>query len=108
MFSLGADTKLVLSKDSKDVFLELNQPHSFVHGLLNGGGQPVPDLAVDSAALNDIVGDSGAAIVTWRVPGQEAGIVCDLRDVKSSRRTGLICVRKLHLKFNQPECQNKH
>lgn len=108
VFGLDADTKLVLSEDSKDVFLELNQPHSFVGGLFNGGGEAVPDLAVCSAALNDIVGDSGAAIITWRVPGQEAGLVCDIRDVKSSRRTRLICLRKSHLKFNQPECQNKH
>lgn len=54
----------------------------------------MPDLAVGSAALNNIVGDSGAAIITWRVPGQEAGLVSDLRDVKGSWRTGLICVRK--------------
>lgn len=58
----------------------------------------MPDLAVGSAALNNVVGDSGAAVITWRVPGQEAGLVSDLRDVKGGRRTGLICVRKLNLK----------
>lgn len=100
MFSRWANTKLVLSEDSEDVLLELDQIHSFVRGLFNGGGQPMPDLAVGGSALNDVVGDSGAAIVTWRVPGQEAGLVGDLRDVKGSRRTGLICVRKVYLKFN--------
>lgn len=55
----------------------------------------MPDLAVGSTTLNDVVGDSGAAVVTWRVPGQEAGLVGDLRDVEGSRRTGLICVRKV-------------
>lgn len=67
----------------------------------------MPDLAVGSASLYDVVGDSGAAVVTWRVPGQEAGLVGDLRDVEGSRRTGLICVRKLHLKFNYPESQSR-
>lgn len=100
MFSRWANTKLVLSKDSKDVFLKFDQAYSFVCGLFNGGGQPVPDLALCSTALNDVVGYSGTAIVTWRVPGQEAGLVGDLRDVKGSWRTRLICVRKADLKFN--------
>lgn len=97
MISRWADTKLVLSKGSEDVLLELDQAHSFVRGLFNGGGQPVPDLTVGSPALNDVVGDFGAAIVTRRVPGQEAGLIGDLRDVEGSRRAGLICVRKEYL-----------
>lgn len=97
MLSWWANTKLVLSEDSEDVFLELDQAHRFVCGLFNGGGQPVPDLAVDSSAFHDVVGDSRAAVVTWRVPGQEGGLVGDLRDVKGSRRARLICVRKEHL-----------
>lgn len=100
MFSWGPHTKLVLSKGSEDVLLELDQTHSFVCGLFNGGGQPVPDLTVGGPALHNVIGDSGAAVVTRRVPGQEAGFVGDLRDVEGSRRTGLICVRKVYLKFN--------
>lgn len=92
MFRWWANTKLVLSKDSEDVLLELDQTHSFVCGLFDGGGQAVPDLTVGGTALNNVVGDSGATIVTRRVPGQEAGLVGDLRDVEGSRWTRLICV----------------
>lgn len=58
MISRWANTKLVLSKDSEDVLLELDQIHGFVRGLFNGGGQSVPDLALGGSALNDVVGDS--------------------------------------------------
>lgn len=54
----------------------------------------MPDLAVGSTPLNNIIGYSGATIITWRVPGQETGIVGDLRDVKGSGGTWLICVGK--------------
>lgn len=51
----------------------------------------MPDLTVSSTALNNIIGYSGASIITWRVPGQEAGIIGDLRNVKGSGRARLIC-----------------
>jgi len=89
------NTKLVLSEDSEDVLLEFNQAHSFVGGQFNGGGQPVPDRAVGGPALHDVVGHSGAAVVTRGVPGQEAGLVGDLRDVKGSRGAGFICARNV-------------
>lgn len=54
----------------------------------------MPDLAVGSSPLDDVVGDSGAAVVAGRVPGQEAGLVGDLRNVKGSRRTRLICLEE--------------
>lgn len=92
MLSRCAHAKLVLSKDPEDVLLEFDQSHGPVGGLFDGGGQAVPDLAVGSAALNDVVGDSGAAVITGRVPGQEAGVVGDLRDVKGRGGTGLVCV----------------
>lgn len=95
MLSWRTNTKLVLSEDSKDVLLELDQVHGFVGGQFDGGGQPVPDLAVGGSALHDVVGDSRAAVVTRRVPGQEARLVGDLRDVESSRRAGFICATKL-------------
>lgn len=101
MLSWGTNPKLVLSKDPEDVLLEFDQSHSSVGGLFDSGGQPVPDLAVSSTALYDIVGYSGATIITWRVPGQEAGIVGDLGDIKGSRRTRLICVE-------QYMCQNEN
>lgn len=97
VLSWWANTKLVLSEDSEDIFLELDKAHRFVCGLFNGGGQPVPDLAVGSSALHNVVGDSRAAVITWRVPGQEGGLVGDLRDVKGSWRARLICVGKEHL-----------
>lgn len=90
VLSRWTDTKLVLSKCSEDVVLELDQAHSFVCGLFDGGGQSVPDFAVGGTALHNVVGHFGAAIVTWRIPGQEAGLVGDLRNVKGSRRTRLI------------------
>lgn len=52
----------------------------------------MPDLTVGSSAFNNVVGDSGAAVVTRRVPGQEAGLVGDLRNVEGSGGSGLICV----------------
>lgn len=94
MLSWCANTKLVLSKDPEYVFLEFDQSHSSVGGLFDGGGQPVPDLAVSSTALHNIIGYSGAPIITWGVPGQEAGIIGDLGDVKGSGRTRLVCVEK--------------
>lgn len=100
MLSWCANTKLVLSKDPEDVFLEFDQSHSSVSGLFDSGGQPVPDLAVSSAALYNIIGYSGAAIISWRVPGQETGFIGDLRDVKGSGRTRLICEEKYILISN--------
>lgn len=94
MLSWCANTKLVLSKDPEYVFLEFDQSHSSVSGLFDSGGQPVPDLTVSSTALHNVIGYSGATIITRRVPGQETGIIGDLRDVKGSRRTRLICVEK--------------
>lgn len=87
----SSHTKLVLSKDSEDVLLKLDEARGFVGGLFDGGGQAVPDLAVHSSALHDVVGDSRAAIIAWRIPGEEARLVCDLGYIKGGRRTGLIC-----------------
>ena len=103
MFSRWTNTKLVLCEDSEDVLLELDQTHGFVGGLFDGGGQTVPDLAVGSSALDNVVGDSGAAVIPRRVPGQEAGLIGDLRDVEGSWRTRLICVWEEYFKFNYPE-----
>lgn len=91
MFSWWTNTKLVLSERSEDVLLELDQADCLVRGLFDGGGQPVPDLAVDSSAFHDVVGNSGTAVVAWRVPGQEAGFIGDLRNVEGSRRTRFVC-----------------
>lgn len=88
---MRAHTELVLSKDSEDVLLELDEAHGLVGGLFDGGGQAVPDLAVDSSALYNVVGDSRATIIPWRIPGKEAGLICDLRDVEGGWRTGFIC-----------------
>lgn len=54
----------------------------------------MPDLTVGSSALNNVVGDFGAAVITWRVPGEEAGLVGDLRNVEGSGGAGFICVWK--------------
>ena len=50
----------------------------------------MPDFAFCSATLDYVVGDLGASIVSGGVPGQEAGLVGDFRDVEGSRRTRLI------------------
>lgn len=55
----------------------------------------MPDLAVGSTALNNVVSDFGATIISWWVPGQKAGLIGDFRDVEGSWRTRLICVRKI-------------
>lgn len=94
VLSWCANTKLVLSKDPEYIFLEFDQSLGPVSGVLDSGRQPVPDLAVSSTPLNNIIGYSGATIITWRVPGQETGIVGDLRNVKGSGRTWLIWVGK--------------
>lgn len=91
MFSSWTNTKLVFSKYSEDIVLELDQTGSFVCGLLHSGGQSVPDLTISSSPFNNIVGNFGATIITWRVPSQKAGLIGDFRNVKSSRGTRLIC-----------------
>lgn len=73
-----ADAKLVLGKDSEDVLLELDQADGLVACLLDGGGEAVPDLAVSCSPLHQVVGHPGAAVITWRVPGQQARLVGDL------------------------------
>lgn len=60
----------------------------------------MPDLAVSSAALNNIICDSGASVISWWVPGQEARLVGDLRDVEGCRRTRLVYVWKILIKLN--------
>lgn len=73
-----ADAKLVLGEDSEDVLLELDQANGLVARLLDGGGEAVPDLAVGCSPLHQVVGHSGAAVIAWRVPGQQARLVGDL------------------------------
>lgn len=97
MLSWCANTKLVLSEDPEYVFLEFDQSHGPVSGLFDSGGQPVPDLTVSRAALDDVIGYSGATIITWRVPGQETGIVGDLGDVKGRGRTRFVCAKNTDL-----------
>lgn len=61
----------------------------------------MPDFAVSRPALHNVVGDLGAAIITRRIPGQEAGFIGDIRNVKSSWRTRFICfmVKELKCEF---------
>lgn len=99
MFCRWADAKLVLSENSENVLLEFDQADSFVCGLFDGGGQPVPDLAVGSSALHDVVGNSGAAIIAWGVPGQETGFIGDLRNVEGSRGARLVCFSTRNVKL---------
>lgn len=87
-----ANSKLVLGEDPEDVLLELDQAHGLVARLLDGGGEAVPDLAVGRSPLHQVVGHPGAAVVTRRVPGQQARLVGDLRDVEGGRRARLVCV----------------
>lgn len=86
-----ADAKLVLSEDSEDVLLEPDQAHGLVARLLDGGGEAVPDLAVGRSPLHQVVGHPGATVVARRIPGQQAGLVGDLRDVECGGRAGLVC-----------------
>lgn len=87
-----AYSKLVLGEDPEDVLLKLDKADGLVARLLDGGGEAVPDLAVGCSPLHQVVGHSGAAVVTRRVPCQQARLVGDLRDVEGGRRAGLVCV----------------
>lgn len=51
----------------------------------------MPDLTVSRPALHYVVGDLGATVITRRIPGQEAGFIGNIRNVKSSRRARFIC-----------------
>lgn len=57
----------------------------------------MPDLAVSSSPLNNVVGDFGASVITWRIPGQETGFIGNFRNVKSGRRTRFVCFEKKHV-----------
>lgn len=97
MLCCGANAKLILSKDSEDVILESNQVGCLVCGLFNSGRELVPDLTVCGLPLNNVVGYFRATIVTRGIPGQEARMVCDLRNIKSSRWSRLVWRTKIKL-----------
>lgn len=85
-----ADSKLVLGKDPEDVLLKLDEANSLVARLLDGGGEAVPDLTVGRSPFHQVVGHSRATVIARRVPGQQARLVGDLRDIKGGRRARFV------------------
>lgn len=95
MFRWHTNTKLVLSEHSEDVLLEGRKVEGLVVSLFDSGGELVPDLAFCGSPLHYVVSDLCTSIISGRVPGQETGLVGDLRDIKRSWRTRLICSRQI-------------
>ena len=91
MFSCCTNSKLILCKHPENILLKGHQVDGLVGGLFDSGRKLVPDLAVCSSPLHNVVGDLRAPVISGRVPCKEAGLIGDLRNVKGSRRTWLIC-----------------
>lgn len=90
-----ADAVLVLSTDPEDVLLHSCEFAGLESGVFHCGRQLHPLFFVCLPTFHNVVGDQGATVVPGRVPCQEARLVGDLGDVKSSWRARFILRGKI-------------
>lgn len=90
MLSRFTNAILVLGTDPEYVLLQGCELACFEGGVLHCSRQLHPLLFVNLTTLHDVVGDGRAAVIPGWVPGQEARLVCDFRDIKRSWRARFI------------------
>lgn len=90
MFCRFSDAVLVLSADAEHVLLHGGELGGGEGGVLDCSRQFGPLLFVRLTALHNVVGNGRASVITRRIPGQDAGLAGDLRDVKGRGGSGFV------------------